>query len=133
MRDNPDVTEYRMELAVTYINLGELYFNTDKSAEALDIYNEAMRIQEPLVRDNPDVTKYKRDLAGIHLNMGVVYFERGLGQLQEALECYERALELKPDDRDQTSPYLRNRGVRYRAVSDDIDIWCAAKGPIIHC
>ena len=63
---------YQTNLAVSYNNLGALYFSSGRAREAEVPYRRALAIHERLVRDHPDVPTHQRDLALCHNNLAVV-------------------------------------------------------------
>ena len=90
--ENPKVTEFRSNLALSHNNIGNMLSETGKPDEALAAYRRALEIRERLARENPMVTKFRADLAGSHNNIGILHSETG--KPDEALAAYERALEI---------------------------------------
>ncbi|MBW2242860.1 MAG: tetratricopeptide repeat protein [Deltaproteobacteria bacterium] len=73
-RDNPR----DQRIAFAQMNLGDAYFKSSLHGEALDAYQEALRL-------DPDV-------AGVFNNIGNAYV--GLGNLDQAVTAYEKAIEI---------------------------------------
>ncbi len=76
--------------------LGVAYLNSGQYREAIDAFNQAIRI--------------KPDFADAHFNRGNSYKE--LGHYKEAIEAYKQAISIKPDDADAH----HNLGVAYGSL-----------------
>jgi len=88
-RENPSVTLFQRDLAMSQGSIGNLQSATGRPAEALASYDQARAILERLTRENPSVTRFQRDLAATHDNIGIL--QRETGRPAEALASYEQA------------------------------------------
>ena len=88
-RDNPTVTKFEIDLAVTHNGIGVLQSDTGRLAEALASFEHARTICERLARENPTVTEFLRAEAASHRNIGSL--QRAAGRTPEALASYEQA------------------------------------------
>jgi tetratricopeptide (TPR) repeat protein len=93
------------DLAWAYSNRGFSYANLGEHAQAIEDYNEALRIAP--------------DDANAHINRGIAYYN--LGKYRRAIEDYDEALRLDPGD--AIAYYNRglayeNRGEHARAIMD---------------
>lgn len=84
-------TESNPENAITWLQLGNLYFDTDNPQRAIDAYKKYIGI----IPDNPNVWT----------DLGVMY--RRNGQPKEAIAAFSKAIEIDP--RHQQSRF--NKGV----------------------
>ena len=60
--DYPAVTQYRMFLAKSHFNLGNLLARAGKPAEAETEYREALALFRKLADDSPTVTEFRQGL-----------------------------------------------------------------------
>jgi tetratricopeptide (TPR) repeat protein len=88
--DNPSVTKFQSDLALSHNNIGILQGETGHPDQALESFNNALAIRERLARENPTVTEFQNLLAGSHLNIG--NFQKVTGHPDQALESYGKAL-----------------------------------------
>jgi len=89
--------------AMAYNQLGILYRHTGRFDEARQAYNQALKI-------NPDY-------ANAHLNLGILC-DLFLQDAQQALQHYERYLELTPGDNKQVSLWLAD--LKQRIANNNI-------------
>ena len=92
-RENPSVTQHQRNVAAIHNDMGMVYRETGRLAEALTAYQKALEIWEPLVRENPTVTQYQRDLAVSYRSIGNLYSHTG--KPTEALTAHQKALEIE--------------------------------------
>ncbi|MGC8696501.1 MAG: tetratricopeptide repeat protein, partial [Conexivisphaera sp.] len=103
-------------LAGIYNNLGVAYDDVHEFQRAIEYFQRAISIYEPLSRDNP---AYLPDLATSYNNLGIAY--RNAHEFQRAIEYFQRAISIyEPLSRDNPA-YLpdlaasyNNLGVAYR-------------------
>jgi eukaryotic-like serine/threonine-protein kinase len=107
---NPYASQFQRDLAVGYVNIGNILSVTDKPAEAMKAYESALAIRRKLADANPSVSQFKSDLADCHNNMSLLL--RSTGKLAEALTALELTLAIqkeladaKPSD-NQLQSYL---------------------------
>jgi len=73
VRDHPDTSEYRQDLANSYTFLGEsLRPSASRRADARAAYDDAIRLLEELRDADPDNAGYSQDLARAHYNRGIL-------------------------------------------------------------
>lgn len=89
--------------AMVYNQLGILYRHTGRFDEARQAYSRALRI-------NPDY-------ANAHLNLGILY-DLFLQDSKQALQHYERYLELSSDDNEQVSLWMAD--LKHRIADNNI-------------
>ena len=87
---NPNVTQFQSDLARSHNNIGMLFSETGKPAEALAALEKGRAIRQALADANPRVTLFQRDLA-ISLS-GIGQLRQAEGQAAEAAEAYRKAL-----------------------------------------
>jgi tetratricopeptide (TPR) repeat protein len=92
-RENPSVTEFQSDLALSHHNIGRLQSATGHPDQALESYGKALAIQERLARENPRVTAFQSDLAKSHGNIGNL--QRARRHPDQALESYGKALAIQ--------------------------------------
>jgi tetratricopeptide (TPR) repeat protein len=100
--ENPTGSLHDMSMSRALANLGNFYRDADKFDEALDAYNEALKIRERLAGENPDV--YELELGKILFLMSYLYLRKihvdqenessykreGLILINRAITFYER-------------------------------------------
>jgi tetratricopeptide (TPR) repeat protein len=91
--DLPAVPEYRLELARSHINLGNLLSDQGKPPEAEQQNRQALALSAKLAADFPDVPEYRRVLAYSHNDLAIVL--AGLGKRSEAEQQVRQALALQ--------------------------------------
>ncbi len=84
------MTDFRRLLAICHHDVGNLLWQTDRPAEALESYGLALAILRNLADDNPTVPEFRDRLAGAHTSLADVH--RILGRVSEAREEYGRAI-----------------------------------------
>jgi tetratricopeptide (TPR) repeat protein len=89
----PAVPEYRLDLALSHLNLGTLLRDQGKGPEAEEHFRQALALQEKLATDFPAVPEYSQELATSHHNLG--YLLAGLGKRVEAEQHFRQALALR--------------------------------------
>jgi tetratricopeptide (TPR) repeat protein len=94
---------WKICLAVTYINRGNLFSNLNQFSEALEDYNESIRIQSELcdALDEQYVLTWQNGLATATMNRGNLH--QRLKQFNEALEDYSEAIRIRNDLHDELS------------------------------
>src|SRR5262249_5755899 len=93
VREHPLVLEYKHALARNYFQLGTLHrMFFRKQGQAKELFEEALKIQEPLNRAHPREIAFAISLAETCAEMGVVL---GKGnQPQDALDWFRRNIEI---------------------------------------
>ena len=106
VHDNPAVVQYRMELATTYYNRGNLYYEMGRLEDSLSPYRRSSEVMEGLVLDHPGDPKFQSGLADCLAIVGDRLLEAG--QAAEARDWHGRAVALRevlartaPDDLDR--------------------------------
>jgi serine/threonine-protein kinase len=87
---NPQVPDYRRDLAGSHYHLGLLLANLGKRSEAEAEYRAALKEQERLVAEHPQVPDYHSELTGSHNRLGILLAD--LGKWSEAEGEYRAAL-----------------------------------------
>ncbi len=90
--DNPRVTEYQSELAMTGLRIGAVLSRTPRIEDAVKAYRDALDILERLTKENPGVTSYQSQLAVAHGGIGQLL--TAVGRPDEALEAHSAALRI---------------------------------------
>jgi tetratricopeptide (TPR) repeat protein len=84
------VPQYRLELAGSHNNLGNLLVVLGRRTEAEAAYRQALLLQEKLAADLPAVPQYRLELAGSQVNIGNLF--RASKQPEQALQWYANAI-----------------------------------------
>ena len=74
---NPNVDQYRSDLAGSFSNIGVLLHDMGQANEALQAWDRAIDLQQELVDADPNVIAYQANLANTYTNIGVVLHELG--------------------------------------------------------
>ena len=95
--DNWDALE--LDLAMTQVNLGVLYSDTQRFAESEAMYKSAIEVRERLAKVNPSA--YEPDLAATQVNLGILYsdtqrFAESEAMYKSAIEVRERLAKVNP-------------------------------------
>ncbi len=85
----PAVPDYRQELAVGYIDLGNLWRDT-KPVKAEEFYRQALALRTALVADFPTVPVYRQEQAAAFHSLGFVL--QAAGRQDDADEAYGQAM-----------------------------------------
>jgi serine/threonine-protein kinase len=88
--EQPQVAQYRQELAIRHTNLGTVLAALGKRTEAEAQYLAALKVQARLVTEDPQNAHYRQDLAGSHNCLGALLAE--LGRREEAQGQFRTAL-----------------------------------------
>ena len=75
--DNPAVTEFRNDLALSHRNLGEVLSQTGRAAESEAEHRKAMTIYQKLAEENPTVADYRGNLADSHSSLAILLHQTG--------------------------------------------------------
>jgi tetratricopeptide (TPR) repeat protein len=91
----------RALLAQSHHNIGMLFTEARKPAEALAAYQKAVTLRQKLAEANPTVPDFRRDLANSHNNIAAVLAQTGkpaeaLATLQETLEIRQNLTDANP-------------------------------------
>jgi tetratricopeptide (TPR) repeat protein/serine/threonine protein kinase len=89
----PTVPDYRLNLAKSHGNLGNLLANLGQRDQAEAAYRAALVIQEKLAADFPTVPQYRQDLAASHNNLGALL--KDVGKHDQAEVAYREALTIR--------------------------------------
>jgi tetratricopeptide (TPR) repeat protein len=95
--DFPNLPEFRLELARSHNNLGNLLRNTGRPSEEETAFNDALDIYKQLAADFPQVSDYRSELAGALGNLALVFrkrrqFAESQRLLVEAMPHHQAAL-----------------------------------------
>ena len=85
-------TEYLADLAIYQVNLGQLYRQLGRRAEALEIYRSAASTRERIAKEYPGITSFQVQLANVYNSLGNVLEE--LNRPEESIPAMERAAEI---------------------------------------
>ncbi len=101
-QENPSITEFQNNLAMSHNVIGILLVSMDRPAEALESYERACVIQERLARDHPDSPDFASALGGTLSNIAGIelsqrQFDRARANLTRAIEWQRKALAANPD------------------------------------
>ena len=83
--------------ATSLNNLAAVHYQSGRYAKAIELYERALQIEEPLVGDTPDFATTLNNVAEVH-------FE--IGDYARARPLYERALEINRRDLEADHPYI---------------------------
>jgi eukaryotic-like serine/threonine-protein kinase len=111
VRDHPEEESYQASLAADYQDLGLLYKQTNRLAEAAALYPKAEALLRPLVDRHPAKRKYVLTLAILYVNWS--YDLARAGRSQEALERLDFAVRLA-EDAHRREP--KDEAVRWQAL-----------------
>jgi tetratricopeptide (TPR) repeat protein len=103
----PMVPRYRIELASSNNNLGDLLSAQSKPPETKEAYERAVGLLEKLTKEMPDADEIRINLAGTSSNLGNLI--RDQGKLVEALPWYDKAIGLLVDLAGKDPPPLNAR------------------------
>jgi tetratricopeptide (TPR) repeat protein len=92
--EDPDMPEYRQELAITQQHFGDLYRDTDPQ-RAERAYQQALTLRRGLVDNYPKVPDYRRDVANTNNALGTL--QLAAGRRDQAEDAFKKALEMKAD------------------------------------
>jgi tetratricopeptide (TPR) repeat protein len=92
-RENPNVPEYRSELAWAHDFLADCLGQVGRAEEVEKHCRQSLELRKQLVEECPRVGEYRLALAVSHHNLGDCF--RNTGQLPEAEQAYRRALILR--------------------------------------
>jgi serine/threonine-protein kinase len=101
-KDDPRL---KLELADTWIRIGDLTKSIGRKTDAIDAYRQAIVLYTELQKANPEEIKHKRKLASLHRNLPPLLgrLDEGLAAAQETRRVYEHFLADHPDDRELLS------------------------------
>ena len=91
----PERTDFRYNLGVSYNHVGTIYKAQGKGDEALEAYQKYLTIMEELVAGEPERTDFRRDLSASYNNVGHIYKAQGKGE--EALEAFRKGLTIREE------------------------------------
>jgi eukaryotic-like serine/threonine-protein kinase len=89
-RIHPNIPAYRAVLAGSYNNLGSMYRQLGRLAEAEVALKEAARLKERLASEHENLAEYQRSLAATYNNLGTVY--RVMNQAKASEDAFRKAL-----------------------------------------
>jgi serine/threonine protein kinase len=92
VRDRPKEENYQADLAADYSDLGLLYKQTNRVAEAAALYPKAETLLRPLVDRHPAERKYALHLVSVYVNWS--HLLANAGRPQDALERLDFAVRL---------------------------------------
>lgn len=73
-QSQPDVAEYRRDLAASYATLGLVYWDKARWDDAEAAYQHALDIQERQAGAHPEAAEYRYALAKTYREFGLTYF-----------------------------------------------------------
>jgi tetratricopeptide (TPR) repeat protein len=88
--DFPAVPDYRHQLGIVYLKLGDLLKETRRLQEAEGAYRDAIAREKQLAAEFPNVPEYRQNVARSLYNLGNLL--RNMGRRQEAETAYRDAL-----------------------------------------
>ncbi len=104
-RENPSVTGFQSELAMSQNIIGILQSAMGRPGDALESYDQARVIQERLAREHPESPDFASLLGGTLHNMAVIdlgerRFDKAQARLTRAIEWQRKALLANPGQPD---------------------------------
>jgi serine/threonine-protein kinase len=101
-RENPDVTEYALNLARTTRSMGELALRFGRPRDAVETHRDAVAILVRLVKANPGVPEYRAELARTRHSLALALAradpQAASGEFLEAIGIHERLVRDRPGD-----------------------------------
>ena len=91
--DNPAVTEFRNDLALSHRNLGEVLSQTGRTSESEAEYRKALTIYRKLAEENPTVSEFRGNLADGHSSLAFLLHRSG--QTAESQVEFKKALTIR--------------------------------------
>jgi serine/threonine-protein kinase len=120
MATYPGEPDYPIDMAQSYVSLGDLAGLLGDRAQAIRHFQEALEIQRPIVEAHPTVSLYLLDLGSTYYNLG--YQSSRSGRPEDAVRWYgetikvsERLVQLDPknvDSQYQLGRALNNLGYK---------------------
>ncbi|TNE40597.1 MAG: TIR domain-containing protein [Alphaproteobacteria bacterium] len=99
----PDNTDWQMELAYAYVNLGALIADQGQTRQTLEVYGKALAIFDSLVEQSPDTADYLLNAAqarawisGAHEKLGEIATARDYRMTE--VDIYLRLLQADPNN-----------------------------------
>lgn len=89
---NPDVSEYKVELASLLVNIGYFEYDSGNVQRARESWNMALGILEPLAQQNPRMFRVRYDLGSTLRALGELFIEQQ--QPKDAQTFLERAIQV---------------------------------------
>eukprot|EP00913_Durusdinium_trenchii_P010879 g10208.t1 len=117
VRNHPEATEYRNNLATSIFSIAGLYKSDGKLSNALSAYREALGIYQKLASRNPNVADYQQNLAQCHANLGELH--RATGKTPEAISAHQRALKIRSElakNHPETREYQKKLANSYHSI-----------------
>lgn len=101
----PEIRQYRIDLAETYVSLGAVYYRSKNDAGQETVYREALRILDQENQSAVDQLEreiIRDDLALIRYNLGYLYLSQGkqdqaIAEVQTANEVWAELRKAHPD------------------------------------
>jgi tetratricopeptide (TPR) repeat protein len=114
------VTEPRLEQQASMLdNLGDVRVAQGKLQDALDAYQQSLKIRQTLAAQGKSNSGWQRDLSASYIKVGDVLVAQG--KLQDALDLYQQSLKIRQTlvEQDKSnSGWQRDLALSYQDVGD---------------
>jgi tetratricopeptide (TPR) repeat protein len=116
VKDQPGVPEYLRHLGKAHYNLGHLRGKGGGEA-ALESYDEALKIFEPLVKAHPRVAQFTHDLAQARANRALLFYQAGkLDQAEQDFLAVLPLFQALHDDHPGEHEYLKDLSIAHHTL-----------------
>ena len=109
--------EKHPDTAMSYNNIGNVYYNLGDYNEALEYFNKALEIKKEVLGEK------HANIASSYLNIGNLYYK--LGDYKKALKYHNKALEIFRSELGESHPYtqaaLQNIAIIKRKLEESQD------------
>jgi tetratricopeptide (TPR) repeat protein len=90
---NPENTDFKNGLAISYSKLGQTHAEFGEINKALEFYQKQVSLSQELYQENPNQASFKNGLAISYSKLGDTHAD--LGKLDKALEFYQKYNQLE--------------------------------------
>ena len=87
---DPSNSGWQRDLSVSYEKVGDVLVVQGNLQEALDAYQQSLKIAKPLAEQDPSNAEWQRNLSVSYEKVGDVLVARS--KLQEALDAYQQSI-----------------------------------------
>ncbi len=116
---DPDNTDLRRHLSVSYNNVGNIYSAMGEGNKALEFFEKSLKVMQELVAKEPQRADFLRELSVSYSNVGNIY--KAMGEGNKALEFFEKSLKVMQElvaKEPQRADFLRDLSVSYNNVGN---------------
>lgn len=114
VRRDRDSADALLNLAASYVRLGDLMYDLNSDDDARQAYQKAVEILERLVREHPSDMDFLHQLAASYDRMGDVVADEANQFYRKSLVIFERLAQEEPDRAD----YIRDLAVSYEKMGN---------------